>query len=329
MKDCGDRRLNPSYIHMSATATEYIEVAKAALLASQRVTTGLVQRSLRLGYSDAESVLATRQDDGFVTTKLDGVRRLAEAYERPETALRASYVRSVFETVRFFWEMWEEGGAGDTRVMNLLKPNLKIGNRGLRKYVLRGCFEAQKMSLAEAAVALADHWHEQGFGASLTSDDYAELGVMCATVTRPFYEASEPSLVLQRSFIRLARYLALRGPNAHTRCFEYFLNGLYNVPIGYGKNGGGWGEHVVPLAYIRSHCVEMIAGGGTFEDAAKDIKRFLTIVDITPEQSALLDRGPASGGLGLRSTMPEFWCPKTGSIYARLELAGIEFAPPN
>jgi len=314
---------------MSATPTEYIEAAKAALLDNQRVTTGLVQRSLRLGYLEAESVLATLQDEGFVTAKLDGVRRLAEAYERPETTLRTSYVRAVFETVRYFWEMWEEGAAGDTRVMNLLKPSHKVGNRGLRNYVLYGCFETQKMSFVEAAIALADHWHEQGLGPSLTDDDYAELTVMCATAIQPFSEASEPSLVLQRSFIRLARYLTLKGLNAHTRCFEYFLHGVYNVPIGYGNDGGGWGEHVVPLAYIRKHCVEKIAGGGSFDDTAKDIKRFLTIIYITPEQSARLDKEPTSGGLGLRSTMPEFWCPTTGSIYARLELAGIEFAPPN
>ena len=308
---------------------EHIVIAKETLLTSQRVTVGLIQRTLRLRYINAESVLATLQSQGVVTAKLDGVRRLTEAYEQPETTRRASFVRSVFETVRFFWEMWEEGRAGDTRVMNLLKPDSKIGNRGLRKFVLRACFEDKKMSLADTAVALANHWNELGFGPSMTDDDYAELSVMCTTATRPFSAASETSLILERSFIRLARYLTLKGLNAHTRCFEYFLNGTYDVPVGYGKDGAGWGEHVVPLAYIRRHCVEKIANGATHEEAAKDIKRFLVIVHITPEQSANLDRRTASGGRGLRSTMPELWCPETGSIYARLEDAGIEFTPPN
>ncbi|WP_281291214.1 hypothetical protein [Paraburkholderia panacisoli] len=40
--------------------------------------------------------------------------------------------------------------------MNLLKPSLKIGNRGLRMFVLRGCFGAQKIRLVEVAIALAD-----------------------------------------------------------------------------------------------------------------------------------------------------------------------------
>lgn len=314
-------------MHMFTEAQ--IETAKSQLLIDQRVTTGQIQRRLRLSYSDAEAILSALQDHGVVTTKIDGVRRLAAELELPEASSRRTFVRSVFETARYFWEMWEEECAGDTRVMNLLKPSSRLKNRALRNFVLRGCFEARKMSLYEASLELVGYLSELGLDERMTDDDRAELCVMCSTAAKTFSPTTGREEIQRRAFARLARYLALRGTGAHTRCFEYFLNGAYDVPVGYGTKGDGWGEHVVPLAYIRKHCVDLIAKGGTFEAAAEEIKRLLVIVHISPEQSALLDRSTVAGGRGLRSTMPESWCPITGSIYARLEEAGIEFVPPS
>jgi len=305
----------------------YIDAAKAALLSEQRVSASLVQRRLTVNYTTASAVLADLQAEGFVTPMIDGVRRLADVHEDPDTKLRADVVRAVFETVRFFWEMWEEDSAGDTRVMDLLKYPLSLGNRELRAFVT-GCLKTHGMGLVETAIALSEHCREHEPLPALSDDDLGELAVMCTTATRPFAKVSDPSVIETRSFVRLARYLALKGLHAHTRSFEYFLNGAYQVPTGHGTLGGGWGEHVVPLAYIRKHCVEQFAAGASYAEAAADIKRFLAIVHILPEQSALLDKSVDSGGFGLKSDMPDDWCPKTGDTCARLVLAGIDFTRP-
>lgn len=316
--------IRSSTSQMSANL-RYIDLAKAILLSEQRVSASLIQRRLTVGYSTATSILADLEAEGFVTPLFDGVRRLVD--EQPDTEARANVLRAAFEMVRFFWEMWEEDSAGDTRTMNLLKYPLKLDNVELRAFIL-GCFKTHGMSLVETAIALIDRCRENTPLPALSDDDLGELAIMCTTATRPFEKTTDPSAIESRSFVRLARYLVRKGHGAHSRSFECFLNGAYRVPTGYGALGPGQEEHVVPLAYIRRHCVEQIAAGASYENAASDIKRLLAVVHIRKEQSAMLDASVASGGYGWKVEMPKGWCPKTGDIYARLVQAGIEFTPP-
>lgn len=276
-------------------------------------------------YSGTEAVLNALQHQDVLTPRLDGFRRLTKAFENEDTTARVSFVRFVFESVRYFSEMWEEGNSGHTKIMKLLRPSSQVAPLQLRKLVLHACFQTRRMGLLEASMALVEYCCDRGLAPAVDDDDLSELGIMCSSASRPFTLVSDPAAIRKRSFVRLACYLSLRGMDSDTRCFEYFLRGVYDVPTGQGKNGGTYNEHVVPLAYIRKHCVHLLTQGGTAEQATSDIIRFLAIVKITDDERNYLDRSISSGGLGLQVDMPEAWYPEVGDIFARLHKAGIEF----
>lgn len=246
-----------------------------------------------------------------------------------EAAKRAGYIQKIFETVRYFWEMWEEGSDGNTGVIMLLKP-ANIGNVALRNLVLGDFYRNRGFSLSEAAIELAQWLELEHAGPPVDAAMDADLAILCKSAVNPFQPVSDTETVIQRSFVRLVRYLQqtrLANEGAHSRCFEFFVADEF-VPTGYSKNGGNHPEHVVPCAFLRDHCIASLENGISVEEAAQAIRPFLAIVIITEEECRHLDTGPTRGGLGLKAIMPANWDFKTGDIFARLHAAGIAFEPP-
>lgn len=235
----------------------------------------------------------------------------------------------IFETARFFWEVWEEGGQGDTRAIALLNP-AKVSSSALRDLVLGRFYRQEGLSLGQAAHALARWLGQHEAGQDRGADLMAEMDSLCANANRPFQPVTGDEAIIARSFVRLVRYLELTrrwGLGAHSRCFEAFLASAH-VPVGHGHDGGNYPEHVVPCAYLRNRCLALLEDGYLIEDVARAIRPFLAIVMITDEQRKRLDFSPAAGGLGLKDVMPQGWTFETGNIYARLHAANIAFEPP-
>ncbi len=101
----------------------------------------------------------------------------------------------------------------------------------------------------------------------------------------------------------------------HSRLLELLVPDKL-ITIGTSVRGGGWREHLVPLAYIRDKCHEIFETGGTIAQAAQFIETHLKVVNITREERTRIDFE-----LGLKSRMPENW--KLGDYLARLDAAGI------
>lgn len=245
------------------------------------------------------------------------------------TAAEKAYVRKIFETARYFWEMWEEGTLGDTRAIALHKP-ADISNAALRRLILETFYKERGLALHQAALEFAKWLDQEGLGPTLDEAMEGELAALCIGASRPFTPVRDVETVIQRSFVRLVRYLdqtRLTLHGAHSRCFEYFLAAAH-VPTGFGKNGGNHPEHVVPCAYLRNRCLSRLEQGISIEQTAKEIRPFLAIVMISEDEYRYLDNSPAAGGLGLKDVMPPGWEFESGDIFARLVQAGIQFERP-
>lgn len=135
----------------------------------------------------------------------------------------------------------------------------------------------------------------------------------------------------ERSFKRAAnvlhhfweeqQHLVPRAARVHSRIFDTLVFDVY-IHMGTSKNGGGHREHLVPCAYIRDLAFEMFWAGKDVENVASMIERLLRVADITKEEARRIDIE-----LGLKSTMPKGWDPKTDSVLARLEAGGIQLEP--
>lgn len=240
------------------------------------------------------------------------------------------FIRQVFETARFFWDMWEEGAQGDTRAIGHLLAQYKRVAVPIRNLVLGEFYQQQGQSLRDASFGLADWltWHLDA--PALDDAMGTELDTLCRGAARPFAAVQDAETKIQRSFVRLVRYLQqtrITGEGAHSRCFEHFI-AAEHVPIGFGKNGNTYPEHVVPCAFLRDRCLIRLAEGASVEEVAQEIRPFLAIVMISPEEATYLDKSKGQGGLGLKDKMPDGWTFAEGDIFERLHIAGIKFESP-
>lgn len=131
----------------------------------------------------------------------------------------------------------------------------------------------------------------------------------------------------ERSFQRVAmvlhhfweeqKFVVPRAARVHSRVFDTLVHDSY-IYVGKSKNGTGYREHLVPCVYIRDLSFEMYWSGSTVQDVAEMIGRLLRIAQISPADARRMDVE-----LGLKTKMPSGWHPKTGSVFARLEKAGI------
>lgn len=132
---------------------------------------------------------------------------------------------------------------------------------------------------------------------------------------RSFTDAEVKSRAVQRAALVLFQ-LWEENRGAHSRLLEMLVPDSY-ITVGTSKNGGGWREHLVPLAFIRDECFKIFERGGDVELAAKFIDVHLKVAHITPEERRKLDFE-----FGLKGRMPDDWSP--GDYLARLAAAGID-----
>jgi hypothetical protein len=232
------------------------------------------------------------------------------------------YVDKIVETVRFFFEMHEERGQGDTRVMNLLKP-ANVPNGLLRKKVLGESFNERCLDLTDAALEL-DRWlRERGLIAPGLGDVSESLRDACPEHQRLPRTITDEQEIRSRAFIRLARYYQLMHKHGtavsmHSRVPDYFIQQRWVRPR---PMLGHHPEHVVPCAYIRAICIDRYQQQWSVERVAQLAERLLWIVDIPHEHRRTLDEGLTA----LKDRMPEGWDPETGCIFKRLHEKKIPF----
>lgn len=259
---------------------------------------------------------------------------------------RDKYVRSVFQTALYLWEMYEEGSSDTHTDIVWLLSDRRVWSRfegdgdseytkRLVRHILNDLYRSQKVLLTEAAIELAK-WLAKYYDApALTQDIESELRAACAPHEREKQCIDETEKV-DRSYIRLARYLLHRAEinlGADTRAFRTQTFNGYPISFPKGESHQFMrekppkkeGEHVVPLAAIRDYCNEYFRDNQTLDEntklkgAAERIRKWLVVIYTTPTEMNIL--GPGSA---YQSKMPDGW----ECIYARLHWARIEFVPP-
>ena len=110
------------------------------------------------------------------------------------------------------------------------------------------------------------------------------------------------------------------GRVGSTRIFEHVIPDEW-VIIGRSSESSKYREHVVPCALIRNQSIKMYGQGSSVSDVAFMIEHHLLIVLITDEERKQLDDVEK-----LKTQMPEGWLFSDANPYARLQVAGIEFA---
>ncbi|RDK04594.1 DNA translocase FtsK [Paraburkholderia lacunae] len=324
---------------MNEASTGYpdlIAAATAVLVAEQSVSISLLQRKFRLDYNDALPLMDTLEKRGVVSAPhFNRFRTLTPAYMKPlattpDMSKREKHIRRVFETALFLWEAHEEGQGGNTNAIRILSPYGNNANtRQQRNVVFTTLDHAPHRSLLTATSALANWLPHDRQGTVDHGDIMDELTALCLAENRGYQRITDREEKIERSYVRLARYIRrilTEDAPPNTEIFLHFIPNEF-VPRGKGKNGSGWDEHVVPRKYHLQACLELFKGGWTIEDVARILRCSLTVVPITVEQSALLDSSLGNGGLGLKETMPDGWRIGIDCIYARLHKANIEFEP--
>lgn len=137
-----------------------------------------------------------------------------------------------------------------------------------------------------------------------------------ATPSRRIFTTAEVKARAVRRAALVLFELWEENRGAHSRLLELLVPDVY-ITVGVSKQGRGWREHLVPLAFIRDHCFSLFASGGSVEDAAKFIDEHLKVAHVTQAEREKLDFQ-----YGFRNRMPEDW--KPGDFLARLTAAGIE-----
>jgi hypothetical protein len=222
--------------------------------------------------------------------------------------------------------MFEEGNDGHTQAIELLKPVSKVKNVEMRHFVLNDLYRSRGLSLTEAAVELAVWLDENDVAPKGMNDIGTELRAACAPYERKVREVTDDSEMIERSYIRLARYyfqMYAEDAGQHTRVPDYFIP-IASIPRGKSHTGTSHPEHVVPCAVIRDYCLAYFEQNRSLDEVVKLIRRLLVIVDISEEERKILDTGRSA----LKDKMPEGWDLEKDCIFARLHSAKIKFDVP-
>lgn len=131
--------------------------------------------------------------------------------------------------------------------------------------------------------------------------------------------AFERTALVLHHFWEEQKDLEPRAARVHSRIFEVLIPMDHVVVMGRSVNGDGYLEHVVPCAVIRDLAFKMFWDNKTVHDVAQMIGRLLRVAHITKEEARQLDYAHR-----LKDRMPDGWNDETGSVMARLEIAGIE-----
>lgn len=133
--------------------------------------------------------------------------------------------------------------------------------------------------------------------------------------------------LIERAFYRVAwniRHMWEATGTSDTRLFLEPIIPSSFVLVGQSKGGNAtYNEHVVPRIILREQCHDMLrldSSEESLSNIALFIRRFLKIVKITKDEQVRLDVD-----LGLKQKMPDGWTFDTGDVFARLDVAGINY----
>ena len=248
-----------------------------------------------------------------------------------------NYINRIVQTTNFFFETNEEGtGGGSTKIIGLIKPHPSIGNVELRNFVLNDLFRKRMLTLTEAALELTTWLRLRGIAILAIENEDSKIRLACQPYERPASKFIEPAEIVDRAYLRLARYIRqmqTTDVGKHSRVFDFFIP-AEAILRGRSRNAtpmNSHPEHVVPCAYIRDFCLKFFGTANINDEVAvvdaslneivPIIRRLLTIVEISQEERILLDEGPNA----LKDRMPANWDIEAGCIFERLHRNNIAF----
>jgi hypothetical protein len=233
---------------------------------------------------------------------------------------RTEFIRRVYETAAYFFEMKQEDDQGDTNAIKTLRPLqlAHIAPKSIRQFMLHDAFREPNTTLIDGALVLAN-WRLLVAGTSV-SIQYGNMEGELRALCNAYATYAEPEYKKRRSLGRLIRYLQFTidiGAGAHSR-FDYIVP-YHHQWRGNGKKGSGRKEHVIPCAFIRREAVRRLKRGHSVNQLADFICEHLIIVEITKEEQICVDNK-------WKAVMPDNWDWEIGCKFQRLHECGIEFS---
>lgn len=339
-----------------SVCSDTIDTAIRLFQERQDVSVSLLEHRFRIGRRAATELMAHLEKRGVVSSVLpEGFRVLKDPYlvrQKPAVpSAREIHAQRVFETAAFLMEIVQsDHGNGHSDAYKQIKPSHVIDWKACRR-AMPSIAESGSITLLDLCERVAGLKDEGCVAPEYAFDDVRDvLADLCnwwapqALPRAPAGDLSEFRYAV--SLLRQARY-------------------LYRIYQDAGHSGGGWSrfdifvdegqaprstshrweaalraavagqplppcqdEHVVPLAFIRDHCLHLYELGASIRQVAGFIRDHLVIVRMLKEESALLDASVGAGGRGLKITMPPYWRPGIDDIFARLHDARIGFTPP-
>lgn len=263
------------------------------------------------------------------------------AVAAPQAAPRSAasnFVNRIVLTTKFLVETHETDptGGGHTALLNMFKPAPSLTPSVLRAVVLADLIRARRLGLGDAAVAFG-HWlRSSGLvpaGVAFSDDDVRQA---CAPHERAARGLDRPMDKIERGFLQAAECfweMHVSDIGRHSRVPEFVVP-LAAVPKGRSRRAPAikpHPEHVVPLAFIRDRCLELLQARHPRHDpASRDaalpelvamVRRWLVVVDVSEDERQSLDEGDQA----VKDAMPPGWDPATGCLFARLHRFDIEF----
>lgn len=306
-----------------------LERARSAARQSQNPSISALQRVLRIGHSEASSLVAQLQDEGMLLAPMTGRQPglhpdyCRHAVRRIVGNERLCHVRMVVQTALLCFELDEEATAGDSAVLKLHAPpgaHWKV----LRTLLMEDWYGKQVLSLTEAALAYHEWLQERGAAPADCSGLAQAIRTECLPYERARVEATAPAIRLARAYVRLARYYRrslAEGGSRHTRIAEYYVRNAM-VPQNAKSPGSTYPEHVVPCTVLRDTATAAFEAGASVRDVAEWIESMMVVAWVDKAEARHLDYD-----LGWKDRMPPDWNPTSGCRYARLHVARIPFTP--
>jgi hypothetical protein len=303
--------------------------ARSAVRQSQNPSVSALQRVLRIGHSEASSLVAQLQDEGMLLAPMTGRQpglhpdHCRHALRRIVGNERLCHVRMVVQTALLCFEFDEEATAGDSAVLALHVPpgaNWTV----LRELFMEDWYGKQGLSLTEAALAYHEWLRERGTAPADCSGLVQAIFTECLPYERPRVDATASAIRLARAYVRLARYYKrslAEGGSRDTRIAQYYIRDAV-VPQNAKSPGRTYPEHVVPCAVLRDTATAAFEAGASVRDVAEWIESMMLVVWIEKDEARYLDCD-----MGLKDRMPPDWEPASGCCYARLHVARIPFKP--